>query len=371
LVFRWHPAAAAETLKNKELYDMLLDFKGALSAIAIYISATNGATYNKDNEIYKLVRKIEIKDGSKILHSVTGVQEQGLNAFDLGKVPEDSCRETPGYGQASMFYAMFGPKFGHPRKWLDLRKYKNPTLYVDWNLEEVRAVGGDSYVDATGKISIALLLDEDPEALTYEGYHRTEETRNWTTVSSGEEPVKLPVDWPIRNIMVRAYQANRDPTSAISKLKMDCDKGTFLPYEIDTAYLVKWINDALGYHPVWSKYTYRAHGEQIETPLSRVQSMNVESWGATPRIISVDVFWNGSPFLNLVDHAGATVVAAESQKLEGHGELFQSCMFLPFGSPLLEEPYFDAAKYTEIILKCTQGSAGRAASVVTQQLAQV
>jgi len=371
LVFRWHPAAAAETLKNKELYDMLLDFKGALSAVAIYISGTNGLTYNKDNEIYKLVRKIEIKDGSKILHSVTGVQEQGLNGFDLCKTPEDSCRETLSYGQASVFYAMFGPKFCDPYYWLDLRKYKNPTLYVDWNIEEVRAVGADAFVDGSGRISIALLLDEDPIDGNYKGYHRTEETRNWTTASSGEEPVKLPVEWPIRNILVRAYQANKDPTSAISHLWMDCDKGTFAPYDIETAYLVKWINDARGYWPHWSKYTYRAHGEQIETPLSRVQSMNVESWGATPRIISVDVFWNGSPFLNLVDHAGAAVAAAESQKLEGHGELFQHCMFLPMGSPLLEEPFFDATKYTEIILRCTQGGSGRAASVVTQQVAQV
>jgi len=371
LVFRWHPAAAAETLKNKELYDMLLDFKGALSAVAIYLSGTNGATYNKDNEIYRLVRKIEIKDGSKILHSVTGVQEQGLNAFDLGKVPEDSCRETPGYGQASVFYAMFGPKFGHPRKWLDLRKYKNPTLYVDWAIEDVRAVGGDAFVDGSGRISIALLLDEDPEALTYEGFHRSEETRNWTTASSGEEPVKLPVDWPIRNIMVRAYQQNKDPTSAISKLKVDCDKGTFAPYEIETAYLVKWINDALGYHPLWSKYLYRKSGEFFECPLSRVQHMNVESWSGTPRIIEANTYWNGYPQLNVVDHAGGAVAAEENQKVVAHGELFQSCMFLPMGSPLLEEPYFDATKYTEIILKCTQGGSGRAASVVTQQIAQV
>jgi len=369
MVFRWHLAEAGLTLRDKEVYDMLLDFKGALSAIAIYLSATNGATYNKDNELYRCLRKIEVKDGTSIKHSVSGAQEQALNAFNHRSTPTESNRETPGYGQAQVFYIEFGPEFADPGWWLDLRKYKNPTLYLDWNIAETRATGGDAFVAASGAVSIALLLDENPEALPYKGYLRAEESRAWTTAASGEEPVRLPVDWPIRRVLVRAYQQNKDPTARITKLKMDCDKGKFIPWEIDTPYLVKWVNDALHYHPSWAKYLYRKHGESYELPLSRIHDIQTQSWGATPRIISSDIFWNGYPALNLVDHAGAPVAAEENQVVRARGELFQHTMMLPFGHPLLEEPFFPAGAYTEIILKCTQGAANAAASVVTEQAA--
>jgi len=369
MVFRWHVAAAAETLRNKEIYDMLLDFKGALSAIALYVSATNGGSYNKDNELYKCIRKIEVKDGTAVKHSVTGAQEQALNAFNRRETPSESNRETPSYGQAQVFYADFAPQFADPNWWLDLRKYKNPTLYVDWNLEEVRSAGADAFLTNTGAITIALLLDEEPEKLSYRGYLRAEETRAWTTAASGEEPVRLPTDWPIRRILVRAYAQNKDPTARITKLKMDCDKGKFIPWEIDTPYLAKWVNDALVYKPEWAKYLYRKHGESYELPLSRIHDIQTQSWGATPRIISSDVFWNGYPALNLVDHAGAPVAAEENQVVRARGELFQHTMMLPFGQPLLVEPFFPAGLYSEIILKCTQGASGAAASVVTEQAA--
>ncbi len=84
---RAHVARNRAVLLDSDTFDLDLKGFGAISAIDLIIRATNGATSNQGVPISTDVDTIEVVDGSRVLHSLSGVQERVLNTFEQGEYP--------------------------------------------------------------------------------------------------------------------------------------------------------------------------------------------------------------------------------------------------------------------------------------------
>jgi len=369
MVFRRDPIAESETLKNVEVWDTDLKAKGALSALEIEVTAINGATSNLNNHIHHLVKKIEVVDGSKKFHSVTGVQEQGLNWIALRKIPEVHMDETINVTQIGKFLVMFGRKIGDLEYFLDLDKLSNPKLQVDFNIAEVRAVGADAFVDGSARITVKGIVDQEKAALAQKGYLRAIEQYKWTSAASGDEKIELPVDYPYRLLMLRAYRQNSDPLGCLSKIKLAFDSPKYEYLEEYSGALMRAIHGQLGLPGDVTKWVYGLNGDTPEWPCMRNSAARFSVDGGLRRFISLPNFWKGYVAYGLWDHTGVAIAARETHEIALLTWMYQNCLAIPFGNPLLEGEFFPAPNYKKSTLTVTQGSATHAASVVLEEVA--
>jgi len=68
-------------------------------------------------------------------------------------------------------------------------------------------------------------------ARAYKGFLVAKEKYSWTGATSGDELIDLPVDMPYRMLLVQALLTTYTPQECITKLKMECDGGKYIPFE--------------------------------------------------------------------------------------------------------------------------------------------
>ena len=191
MTWRRYVAADAESLSDTEVWDYSLGTTGILSGAVVIIKATNGSTSNVDNPIAGLVNKIEITDGARKLHSVTGIEEQALAAYDLKQVAPDTEDMNADKEQVGVFTVKFGRYLGDNDYFLDLSKLSNPKLEVDFDITNVRAAGATGFVSGSADITVILIKDDTGPFPAPKGYLRAIEQYSWTTAASGDERVAL------------------------------------------------------------------------------------------------------------------------------------------------------------------------------------
>jgi len=369
MVFRRHVIADSETLSDAEVWPADLKGLGAISAIEIEVYATNGSSYNEDNHIHDIVKTIEVVDGAKKYHSVTGKQEHILNWASLRKIPIVHMDETKSVTQYGQFLVMFGRYIGDPLYYLDVDKLSNPKLYVDFNIANVRAAGVDAFTSTTGAISVRAIVDQEKVGLAQKGYLRAIEQYKWTTAASGDEKIELPVDYPYRMIALRAYKQNSDPLGGINKVKLAFDAPKYEYMNEYTRSFMQFTHGRLGL-PGWvNKWFYRASGASIEWPCSRNSQLAFNIDGNLNRRISISNFWKGYCALSLVDSAEAAVTTRETHEASLLTWMLHNGLIIPFGEPALEGNFFPAQQYKKATLTVTQASINHAASVVLEEVA--
>jgi len=221
-----HQASFSDTDKIIE------NLKGAglLSAIEIEIQATNGSTSCTDHEIHDDVSKIEIVDGAEVLESLRMIEWRGLNFYELGKMPRATFDENGGATQKESVMILFGRYLGDPEYYFDPSKFNNPQLIIDVALT-ISATAG--FATGTGKVTIKLYIIEEG-ALPCKGFIMRKEKYNFTTASSGDEYIDLPVDFPYAAIGFSAIYSTYRPDEIISKVKLSFDDDEYVPVNIYT-----------------------------------------------------------------------------------------------------------------------------------------
>lgn len=221
-----HQASFSDTDKIIE------NLKGAglLSAIEIEIQATNGSTSCTDHEIHDDVTKIEVVDGAEVLESLRMIEWRGLNFYELGKMPRATFDENGGATQKESIMILFGRYLGDPEYYFDPSKFNNPQLIIDVALTISATVG---FATGTGKVTIKLYIIEEG-ALPQKGFLMRKEKYNFSTASSGDEYIDLPVDFPYAAIGFSSILTTYRPDEAISQVKLTFDDDEYVPVNIYT-----------------------------------------------------------------------------------------------------------------------------------------
>jgi len=353
-----------QTLDNVGTKIIDLRTTDPISAIRLNFTGTNGTTSNKDNRLNDVITKIELVDGSDQLLSLTLKEAQALQFRQTGKLPYMRPEEKASGGHEESVMLMFGRYLWDPEYYLDLSKFKNPQLKITTNIAAVRAIAVTAFATGTLKVTVDLMVMEEGAAPA-QGFMMAKNIYGFTSGTSGDEHIDMPVDYPYVNLMMRAFTAGNDVNENISKLKLLCDAGKFTPLFKYVNDLFKMEEEKLG--PVQLRYGILASDQDTVTfDLNHDPRITI-----TPvtqgRIATSQWCWSGNFSLALTTHAGVAVDTDEALSIIVSGSCPHSTVNVPFGLRDKPDTYFDPTQFGDIDLVLTQAAAS-AVAVVLEQL---
>lgn len=183
--------AATKTIQLKE--------NVPVSRINIRFKGTNNGSTPTAHPA-KMVTKIELKDGSDVLYSCSGLQAQAVNFQETGELPFNICEYEDNVQACACFNLSFGRYLWDPELALDPARFKNLTLEITHN----KALGGSSPDAGTMAIHGYVFADPPPTPL---GFLMTKQHYSYTLTASAHEYIDLPVDHQYRILMPQSYES--------------------------------------------------------------------------------------------------------------------------------------------------------------------
>ena len=212
-----------------------LDVTDPISSIVIGLETTNAAATMTAHPLACLT-KIEIVDGSDVLHSLDGYEADAKDWYDRGGRFRNNYNYClNGGGNCRYLGLNFGRFPFDPLFAFDPKKFTNPQLRVSLDID----AGGSS--TATLYLTVwANLFDE--KVISPQGFFMTKEVKSYSISSSVHEYTDLPLDYPYRNIYFRPFVAGTEPNQVVSNFKLVEDYGKRIPYDHGVQDIERCIN---------------------------------------------------------------------------------------------------------------------------------
>jgi len=353
-----------ETISDSQTKIIDIEIVDPITALEILYEADNGATSNLDHEIHDDVSKIEVVDGGTVLASLSMIEWQALNFFELGKFPYISLTEKGGATQKEGILILFGRYYGDPEWAFDPTKYKNPQLKCTHALTISSTAG---FTAGTGKLTVIAHILED--GVKPKGFLSAKNIKSWTTAASGEERTELPNDYPIRLLLVKALLTTNRADEVISRIKVSVDSDKYVPFELDTDHLAQ-RNAAIFGLVRQKKQLLASDGDARKLDIYDIQGAYVQSLQDMD-IANVEATDAEQVTLQVLILTTTPSIAKDTTDrdilCEVAGWQPHATVCYPFGRMNVAEEWLPAQNYKKIEVIATQAAANGAASVFIQQ----
>jgi hypothetical protein len=339
-----------------------LNIKEPISAFVFQFQAQNGTTFNQNNPLARCVTKVEVVDGSDVICALSMEQLQALENYKTGKQPmirEDETAEDYNVIGGSL---LFGRYLWDRQFALDLSKYANPKLKITWNLAAVKAVSAtEAYATGTFKISVtAKIMEGAPGKLL-----AAKEIDSWTSGTSGDRRIDLPIDHPYSFLMLRAYVAGNDLDENISNIKLTGDTDAFVMMNRNAKEFRSEMARVFGPCYLW-KRCFATTGDYVW--LATQHEPQVDLCPVAADIIAFQSFaWSGRVYLNLEDYSSTAITADKEIYLHYNGYGLWSTLPIPMGLPHDLDSWFDPTAFKKFEAVLTEAAAA-ACSIVVEQV---
>lgn len=205
---------AAEDLDEAGTKVINIDVDQLISEIDIKFKTTKALAYMTAAPPANIT-KIEIVDGSNVLMSMTGYEVQALAYYNRPGIQLTHGQHLLANSEEDHYPIHFGRYLWDTMLAFDPTRYKNPQLRITFD-EDV----ADTSVSANECEVKARIFDQ--KQITPIGFLRGQQ---WHDYSCGNEnsyePIQLPEDYRIRQILVRAFTDGREPWQTIDELRLD------------------------------------------------------------------------------------------------------------------------------------------------------
>lgn len=330
-----------------------INIQDQISRIDILWSCTNVTVSVMLDAVTACIQKVELIDGSEILATVSGAELQGINFYDEKALG----RHKVGLTVADKFEVGLSLNFG---RWLwdsDLAflpgNFKNPQLKITWDEDACNT----SVV--VNSLSVYAYVDDAPAGAPM-GMLVNREIKSYTMAASSHEYTDLPVDRPIRKIILRGYATTYDPIALFDKIKLSVDNDKVIPIDIVAEDLARLI-----------ERNYPRINEQYKLDGAVTAKTLFASVSKDPQIsISYDgtAFVTASSKFAVATWTGAKCVLAASVDIkalvaEVSGRCPGNCFPLDFGELQTPETWLPADTMGSLVLDLT--SSAVAASTMT------
>ena len=200
-----------------------IDLLDKISRITVLVDLLN-ENYIPTGHPVAALKTIEIVDGSKVIHSLSGFQSQALSYYNNGKMDHNELNyENNGYCRAAVTIN-FGRHLWDELYALDPTKFRNLQLRIVHD----KALGGCLPVAGDLRV-LADLFDE--KVITPVGYFAAKEVFSYTAVQAATEYITLPTDNPIRILIPMNSNDNEEPDIQFELIKIDEDDGKHVIYD--------------------------------------------------------------------------------------------------------------------------------------------
>jgi len=211
---------------------------GHLSALLLRIAATNGATSNKDAEIWRTITRVEVRvNGSDVIFSLTG-QEFMRYAWHLKRrFPDSFITEAADAVQFVELPIYFGRFIGDPRFSLNLANFTSVDVTIEYNLAAVRATGGTGFVASTFTVTMAAYRAPSAAGISSQGFRQVREIRTFTSAASGDDTTNIDSRHKLIGIGVMAFEEGIADNVDILTLKLQADAGQTILFDAEWDHL--------------------------------------------------------------------------------------------------------------------------------------
>ncbi len=303
------------------------------------------------------ISKVELIDGSDVLHSLSGRQNQALCLYDR-RVP---TMNDGNLISGSYQYATLGIDFGRflydPELAFDPTKFRNPQLKIT---HDSTLLGADT---STHSLEVfAHLFDE--RAISPVGFLTAREHFVWTPSGNNvTQEADLPTDMPIRQILLQPYFTGKAPTSVVDYFKLSEDNDKRIPLDLElTSYCKRMRGSWKTLEEVISDYV--DSGGSYDKYVAPTSEFTVVSGlPHTGMTVTLDTYVNGG-FVRLISNNTAMLVAI------AHGYLPHHCIQFPFGRQDMIDDWYDVTRVGSLKAKMVSATTETTALVglILQQL---
>jgi len=329
--------------------------KGAISYITVEMEATNGSTSCTDHEIHDDVSLIEVVDGGKVIASLSMEQWLAINSLLLKRIPHQLLSEVGGAKQEERIMILFGRYPNDPNYYLDVGMFKNPELRVNVGLTISSTAG---FATGTGKITVmGRIFEETPGE--YKGFMRYREIRRFTSASSGDEPIRMPTNYPIRLIGVQTNYSGYRPDEIISKVKVSCNNDEFVPINNYTEDLIDMNQEVFGKFEQ-QKTILRADDATVKTDIWDIRDGHIRP-NADDHIATIESVDAEKVSIGLYDMTSPATPAFQTSAKQNTLTVLGMCPFgvvgIPFGDINNPDEWLQAQNYERVDIYLTQATA--------------
>lgn len=334
-----------------------INLESALSAIDIKWSITKGASGMDAPDVADITR-IELVDGSERLFSLTGYEAQALNYYNRPGRQMSKGEALTAMTQESHYIIDFGRRLWDPDLAFDPKRHVNPQLRITFNYRISDTAATARELEITGFIF-------DEKQPSPRGFLSAIEEYSYTAGGNlSYEIIELPDDRMVRQLLVRAYQTDKEPWYNINEARLDENNLGRIVFDYTNLENYNYMMNSWE-HQIMYNVDGRADagGNNFYVPVTDYwASFVLSAHAAAP-----DVFVQPSAIAGGL----ATVVSATGQSFRAivKGSLPWHCFRFPFGDPDDPDDWWDP-KGNHPRLRLRVGAAGDActAMVVMEEL---
>ena len=334
--------------------------KDVISRISLMWRVVNVTVSVMLDAVSACLQKIELVDGSETIVSVEGAELQAINFYDTKVMPHHLVNLTVGGMFELGLNIDFGRVLWDPLFAFDPKRFVNPQLKITWDED---ACNTSAVVNELGVYAYAF----GDEMTTPAGMLVNRQVKKSAMAASGHEYTDLPVDRPIRKIIIRGLSTDHDPIALFDTIKMSIDNDKHQPYNMKAAMLQRIL--ASQYPRIVEEYTLDAvvTAKTLYSALSEGQSMNVE-YDETAMVTTTTVFaqpvWTGA----LCEMAASVDIKGDRATVSGR--MPGNCFPLDFGDPTDPATWLQAQQYGSIemdLFASSDADSGDTTSIIVQQ----
>jgi len=179
------------------------------------------------------ITKVELVDGSDVLHSMNGRQNQALCIYDRRVPTMNHDIIASGAGSHATLGIDFGRFLYDPELAFDPTRFRNPQLKITHNRALLSAATTVHSLEVN-----AHCFDERKIAPI--GFLMAKEHYVWTPSTNNEYGYSdLPTDYPIRQLLLRPYLTQVNPSNVVDYLRLSEDNDKRIPIDVELKAYIK------------------------------------------------------------------------------------------------------------------------------------
>jgi hypothetical protein len=304
----------------------------------------------------KAIPKVEILDGSTVIHSLSAMEIQARQFYGLGKFPENVVNYQDNVYFTVPLVIPFGRYLGDPKYALDPARFRQPQIRITVDIG-----AGGSACDAVILDIDALVFDE--KAVAPEGYLSAKEYYRYSLVSSAIEDIDLPRDRKLRSLMIQSAYAGKYPYEQYNAFKLTEDNDRRIPFDLKTSHYIKYLAAMYG------KLTEHVSGSVDTSGVALYVAANYE-------VFATGIGQGGTAlyFTQTAGNGGTVTLKGNAAGLfQGlvSGCVPHGAILLPFGDQQDPDDWYDLTKIGSLKLKLAAGASvgsGSDCGIVTESV---
>lgn len=357
-----------------------LPLSNYLHTLYVKVQCTNGATSALNQDISDVVDLIEVvANGSDVLYSLTAQEIKRWCLWNTGLVFPQVRNERASAVQEMTFPILFGRSPYDPNFYLRCSALSDLELKVTYS----PTIAATSFATGTTTIGVFGVMSMGGQPGEYLGTLTHKTLRAFTSAASGDEQTLIPRGNLLRQLMVFAYEAAVEPAANITNVKFDLNNDEQVRANIawndlnNINALDNWVNH------VETILAFTKDTDTIDTDVARIINVSVSSQAtmsdANDTFELTKVTTIAGDRITIDQKAADITAGAEtfatdatgrSTLIRVEGEGLSHAVVLDFAKSG-EQNMLNTAQFDQVRLTLTQGNAGAAVRISSQEVRSI